>query len=459
MKALHLAGSLVAVSFLAVGLALGGAPGMLLAGACLGVALLLLVRTLRGPSPTSPREGAFLGKVVLAAFLLRAAVSLLLHATGWWEYLGQDEETFDFNGQIFAMYLAGDSPYPLNRRFLGSHEVGYFYLVGALYHAFGVSKFLPLLLNCVVGACTVYPVHALAGRWGGRLAARRAALLVAFFPSLVLWGALGVRDALVLFFLSSALLFVDGLRRRGMAASLGGLLLCMAALATLRTHIFILLGAASLAGLLLVHRRVGRSLLTGAALMLLLVVAMRGTGLGQSEFEKANLETIAEMRRVNALGPSVAGSLGSDVDISTPTAALTYLPEGLLYFYCSPLPWQIGSPRQVMALADLLVWYGTLPFVLAGMLWLVRRRFRGVLPTLLVVIGISVLYALVEGNIGIIFRHRAQVVVPLCVVAGVGHAVRRRAAARIQAMESRALEGPVPHHAAARGPLRPAPRV
>ena len=38
---------------------------------------------------------------------------------------------------------------------------------------------------------------------------------------------------------------------------------------------------------------------------------------------------------------------------------------------------------------------------------------------------ITVLYALVEGNVGIIFRHRAQVIAPMMVIAGVGLAVRR----------------------------------
>ncbi|HEU4395533.1 MAG TPA: hypothetical protein VFS92_08195, partial [Planctomycetota bacterium] len=124
---------------------------------------------------------------------------------------------------------------------------------------------------------------------------------------------------------------------------------------------------------------------------------------------------------------------------------------GLAYFYLSPFPWQIGSPRQVMAVVDLLVWYSILPAVFYGMVWLLRRRFRAILPLLLVVIGISVLYALVEGNIGIIFRHRAQIIVPLCAVAGVGTALRRRAARK----ESRLLEGALPLDPAARGSLRP----
>jgi len=396
-------------------------------------------------------EAAFLAGVFAGAFAVRAASSVALHATGWWEYLGGDEQTFDSNGQVFARWLAGDSPYMLRSRFLGSHEVGYFYLVGSAYYVFGVTKAVPLFLTCVVGAATVYPVHALAAHLGGRVAARRAAHLVAWFPSLVLWSSLMVRDSMVLFFLAAALLAAYHLRRRFSVPRLAALLVCLAAVATLRTYIFLLVSVSLAASLVLGQRNVFRALATGGLLMLAVVAAFQSTGVGTSEMERANLEFLHRQRVLNAMGTTIAGSMGTDVDISTPTAALTYLPVGLAYFYFSPFPWQIGSPRQVLALVDLLVWYSILPSVFAGFASLVRRRLRAILPLLLVVIGISVLYALVEGNIGIIFRHRAQIIVPLCAVAGVGLAMRRRAARK----ESRRLEGLVPLDAAARGALGP----
>ena len=326
---------------------------------------------------------------------------------------------------------------------------GYFYFVGTMYHAFGVTKFVPLLLNCVIGAATVYPIHALAGHLGGRVAARRAALLVAYFPSLVLWSGLMVRDCVVLFFLATALLAAWHLRRRFSLAHLGALVVCLAALSTLRTYMFILVAVAIAASLVIGQRNAARAVATGGVLMLALVVAIQQTRLGDSEMERANLEFLQKQRVLNAMGSTGAGSMGTEVDISTPTAALTYLPIGLAYFYLSPFPWQIGSPRQGLAVLDLLLWYSILPSVFFGMAWLLKRRFRAILPLLLVVIGISVLYALVEGNIGIIFRHRSQIIVPLCAVAGVGAALRRRRARK----ESRLLEGSLPVHPAARGPL------
>jgi prepilin signal peptidase PulO-like enzyme (type II secretory pathway) len=114
------------------------------------------------------------------------------------------------------------------------------------------------------------------------------------------------------------------------------------------------------------------------------------------------------------------------VDISEPVSALTYLPVGMLYFLGSPFPWQVLSPRQIMALPDVLLWYALLSGIFMGLLHLVRSRFRDASMLLITMAVITILYSLVEGNIGIIFRHRAQIIAPTMVLAGIGIALRRR---------------------------------
>jgi hypothetical protein len=460
MKLFAAVGLVICIALVMVGVAIGGGDGMALALGTGALATFLVLRVLAPSSwqddhaVSARAERTFLAKMVFWAFAARAVVSLVLHQADWWFYLGADEGTFDANGQVFYRYLLGELPFTLGSRLRTHDEVAYPYLVGALYYAFGVTKFVPLLVNCAAGAALVYPVHALAGRFGGRLAARRAAFLVAFFPSLVLWSALMVRDVWALLFIAGALYYADRIRRHLTVRDFAGLVVCAATLSFFRSYIAIIVVAAVSAALVLGRRSLPKAVFTGAAVMVLLIVALRVGAVNDALLDRADLQSLAQIRHYNSLGSTGAGSLGT-ADVSTPTAALTYLPLGLLYFYCSPLPWQIGSPRQVLALADLLLWYACLPAVVYGMGWLLRHRTRAVLPLLFTVIGISVLYALVEGNIGIIFRHRAQIVVPLCAVAGVGYALKKRRARK----ESRALEGPVPHHAPPRGALRPAPGV
>src|SRR5213075_97140 len=101
----------------------------------------------------------------------------------------------------FSAWMRGDVAQPFSFKWGGSTQVGYFALAGALYGTFGEYQFVPVLLNCVVGGLCAYPAYLLAARVSGRAAGRGAALLVTFFPSLVLWSALLIRDACVLFFL------------------------------------------------------------------------------------------------------------------------------------------------------------------------------------------------------------------------------------------------------------------
>jgi hypothetical protein len=458
LKLLAIMGAGVSGAVCATGIAAGGVEGgaYALVGAIASVALLAYVFAPARPVYRGDRavaERFFLTKLVFAAFAVRLVCAWILHMGDAWRSIGGDEGTFHGNASLNTLWLRQDILYRHNFKFQDTHEVGYIYLLTSIYYTFGISKFIPLVLNAAVGACIVYPVHSLAGRWGGRIAARRAALVVAFFPSLILWSSLMVRDVMMLFFIIACLWTADELRRRFRVGTLVALAGCIAAMATLRTYIAALVTVAVAISLLMGRKSTRQSLWIGGLVIVGVVVAVRQTGVGLSEAGRANLEYLAMMRTFNAMGVNAAGSLGTDVDISTPTKALVYLPEGLLYFYLSPLPWQISSSRQVFAILDLLVWYPMLFAGLWGAVWLVRRRLRAALPLLLVVVGISVLYALVEGNIGIIFRHRGQIVVPFCVLAGVGFALRKRAAAR----EAKARGRPVPLDASPAGALRPAP--
>ena len=458
MKLLSAAGLLICASAATVGIAMGGMNGMLIVLAALLAGVILLLQFLKpsgwGEAPVRPGrdERAFLAKMVLTGFLLRAAASVLLHLGAGWSYFGGDEGTFGASAEVFSLWVQGKLSFNMSVALGAKAEVAYPYLLGALYYTFGVSKFVPLLLNCVVGASIVYPVHALAGRFAGREAARRAAFIVTWFPSLVLWSALMVRDCWVLLFIISALFFAERARRSLTPANLLGVALCLAGIATTRNYVYSVVGIGLAAGFVLGRRAGSRAALVGCLAVVGIVLFMRDGGGGVGAGGGETLETIARYRRLNAMGPSVAGSLG-DVDISTPTAALSYLPLGLLYFFFSPFPWQIGSSKQVIALVDLLFWYSLVPSMMFGGLWLFRHRFRSLASLLFVVVGISVLYGLVEGNIGIIFRHRAQIIVPLCAVAGAGYALKRRAARK----EARLLENPVPVHSAPLGPFGPPP--
>jgi hypothetical protein len=171
--------------------------------------------------------------------------------------------------------------------------------------------------------------------------------------------------------------------------------------------------------------RTAKSLVVGMLVILGLFVVMKYAGFGVWEMERASLYHLNQRRQFNAMTES-AGSIAPEVDISEPMSAITYLPIGMLYFLGSPFPWQVLSPRQIMALPDVLLWYALLPGILLGLVHIVRHRFRDASMLLITMSVITILYSLVEGNVGIIFRHRAQIIAPTMVLAGVGIALRRK---------------------------------
>lgn len=406
-------------------------PGGLLL--MLGVAVVALVATLRlreGISEGSPeeRDRRFLRTIFAGGLALRAFVAFALRYTDYHFVIAPDELTFHTNGEMFRLWVHGWVPVPISPQHLGSWQVGYFYLVGGIYTVLGVEVAFPLLLNCLIGAATAWPVFAVAKDLKGRRAARLAAAIATFFPSLVLWSALLIRDTIVVAVLICLVLAVMRLTRGitlGRLLAFTGLLL---ALGTLRQYLFLMVALSAAAGLLFGRsKQGGRTLVAGLVGIVLLAGLMKATGLGGMEMERASLGALNQQRQFNAMVADAATSLRPEVDISTPSRALYYLPVGLLYFLFSPFPWQVLSLKQGIALPDVLLFYYLFPKMVRGLVWLVRNRLRESSTLILMTVTISTLYALVEGNVGIIFRHRAQVLLPLIIFAAVGITLRREA--------------------------------
>ena len=86
----------------------------------------------------------------------------------------------------------------------------------------------------------------------------------------------------------------------------------------------------------------------------------------------------------------------------------------------------MAGTRQLLALPDVLIWYALFPLTMVGLWHLIRHRFSDIVVILVFVVALTILYSLVEGNVGIIFRHRAQVLAPLLCCSAVGISLRRR---------------------------------
>ena len=387
-----------------------------------GIAILVwATRTL-----AEPDDLELLMRAMLAGLLLRLGLGLVIHYSLPVWFFAPDQVTYQDVGWRTLLYHRGLGPSPWQIQ--DSIEIGYFYWNAFLFLLFGNVPLAPKIVNAFVGTATGLVAYRLAGELAGQDSARWTAILTMFFPSLVLWSTQNLRDPVVL--LVTVLLFLAALRLRVKPSgrSFFAVLLAIGVLFLFRDYIavmavFGLVGASFLTR----ARGLPASLLVGAVLLGLAILAYQQLGLGARWVEAASFEAISDQRELLAYGRS---AFRPDVDISTPLRGLQFLPLGLAFFLFSPFPWNVGSALSTMTLPEQLVWYALIPMVFNGTRYLLRERLHALGPVLVFLALTTVVYALVEGNAGTAYRHRAQVLVFFLIIASVGitlRALRRQA--------------------------------
>ena len=139
-------------------------------------------------------EGQFLLQVFVAALLVRVLVGAIINVFELQEFFGGDALTYDFYGFALVKSWGGDHYYQSNLNIFfgeyGQSAWGMVYMVGAIYRVIGRNMLAIQFTNAVFGAATAPAVFSIAQTlFQNRRVARLAALLVAFFPSLVLWSS------------------------------------------------------------------------------------------------------------------------------------------------------------------------------------------------------------------------------------------------------------------------------
>ncbi|HEX8070873.1 MAG TPA: glycosyltransferase family 39 protein, partial [Pyrinomonadaceae bacterium] len=339
MQGLLIGLSLALAAFVVLGAPHQGPPALLL---CAGLAV---------------AAGFFIGRhegaerrallaLFVGALLVRVLVATIIFVFDLQNFFGGDALTYDELGytllrswrgetRAWAVYLEGA------RDFLGMP-----YYVAAVYSLVGRNPLAVQLVDAVLGAATAPTVYLCARRIFNNLrVARLSGLLVAFFPSLVLWSAQGLKDGPIVFLLALAMLATlrlgEALNVRDFALLFGALL----GLLSLRFYIFYMLliavGGAFVIGMRqLTAQNIMRQVMLvvgmGVALTYWGVLRTAGAQLGQY----GTLETVQRSRL--DLAQSAESGFGKDVDVSTTEGALSIIPLGLVYLLFAPFPWQVA---------------------------------------------------------------------------------------------------------------------
>ena len=332
---------------------------------------------------------------------------------------------------------------------------GFVYLETALFVIFGPDVRMPLLLNSAMAVMTTLLIYSAGVRLFGTRIAFVAAAVVAFYPSLILWSSLNLKDSLTIALATSAVWALIAFAGQPAALSMMASFVATEALVSVRAYVagtVAVAAALSIAVVAMPWRRRVMSATVGFTIAVAIVLqSLAAVGLGEGDQLLATFERVRAAMAVSArtafvptpspqpsasrskpaattsaatIGPSAA-PVGSSavmpvatalttqpatVDTEAPTLrTLSYLPVGLAYVIFAPVPFAARRAQELISAPEMAWWY-VLFWGALFTLWRRRRAWRTLAPLVLVTAGLMMVLALTEGNVGTLFRHRGMVV-------------------------------------------------
>ena len=360
---------------------------------------------------------------IFAAVVLRLALVFVLNATPLWRSFAPDALGWEAYGQQQLDYWTGASAYAEPWMLEWNGRTLYAALNAVSLWIFGTARYPLSMLNALVAIGAAAVMARLAKEIWDVEVGRRTFLLCLFFPSIMVWTCMSIRESWAYLAIGTILLGVQQLRSRVALAPILMIGFGLPLLLSIRAYLvpLVVVGAA----LSLVVVRVRQLPYAAMALALFaIVIGVFGEELGITT-ELASEEKLEEVHRLRN-GLAYGGSAyGTEADTRTWSGIVTYLPEGVIRFLFSPFPWAIRSWRQAITVPESLVWMFLFYQALRGIWQQARSNLAAIATPWFVCTLVTLAYALVSGNEGTAYRHRAQVMMIFFMFSAV-HQVRAR---------------------------------
>src|SRR2546421_7733445 len=302
------------------------------------------------------------------------------------------------------------------------------YVVAAIYKIVGQNTLAVQYVNAVLGAATgplafMISMEIFPNKRVGRI----CALLVAFFPSLVLWSSQGLKDGPIVFILVLAILLTLQLGEKFSFKNTVLLCLIVATLISFRFYLFYMMTAAVLGAFIIGTRDLTLSRFISQFLVVI-GIGIGLTYLGVLRTAQQQAGYFGDLRVVerSRLDQSRAQSgFGQEVDVSTTQGAIKAVPLGIINLLFAPFPWEVRSLRQSITLPEMLVWWTSFPLLILGLWFTLRHRLRQSFVILIFTTMLTLGYSIYQGNVGTAYRQRAQLLVFYFIFVAVGYVLVR----------------------------------
>src|SRR5205814_5218164 len=281
----------------------------------------------------------FLVRLFVSAVMVRIFLGSVIYYFHQQDCFGADANTFDIFGNALMKVWDGDASYQyyvdlFSRDGAGSGW-GMLYVVAVIYKIIGRNMLATQYVNSVLGAVTAPIAYLMAMEiFPNKKVGRAAAILTAFYPSLVLWQCQGMKDGPIIFILTLCMLATLKLGNKFSVKYVTILAIGLFGLMTLRFYVFYIMAFAIVCALIMGRRKLSAQAFLRQFIIMFVIGGVLA-GLGVSQFASKQIEQYGNFRQLQAMrldaSRSAASGFGEDIDVSTPEGALAAIPIGLLY--------------------------------------------------------------------------------------------------------------------------------
>ncbi len=387
----------------------------------LSIIAIALIRSFK----TKLNTQEFLISVFLGGLFVRVVVASIIYGLELQDNMGPDANYYDFMGNKIAEYWHGTGQLPKMNTLTSGWGMHYF--VGVIYFVVGQNPLAGQLVVGVFGAFTsVIGFFCARDIFNNERVAKYSALFIAFFPSMIIWTSQLLKDGLIIFLLLLIFLAAMRLQKKFNYLSVIILFLSFGALFSLRFYVFFIVIGAVVGGFALSRNSSGSNIAKRFAVCVIIGVAFAFAGVWNVSQEQTDMYfNLDQIQRSREFAADAANSgFSEEIDVRTTEGVLTAIPLGLVTLYLAPFPWQVTNITQLLTMPEMFVWWLSLPLIISGVIYSIKNKFREALPILFFTLVLSLSYSIYQGNLGTLYRQRAQIQVLLLIFASVGVVVK-----------------------------------
>lgn len=342
----------------------------------------------------------------------------------------------DINGKIFydqgiLNFFGGNYEKALNWMVYGDYGFnGFTILLGYLFYVFEPLKFSGRLINILFGVLNGIFVYDIVKGSFEKKTAKISAVLVTFFPSILIWSLDFTKEPIFVFMLT---IMLWSLLRFGKTNNLLYIaLICFAALiqSTIRKH-FWMIGLAIFIPSLFLVLKISfkkKAMLVVMAIGITAVISMNHR-INYSPV-RVGIEKILH-QHIGSVGTGgfcyrilddkyYSVAVNNPIENITTYEILNAFVTAWPHFLLEPYVWDIQSKPMIMVIPQIILWYLLLIFALLGVVVGFRYNWKFTLVTVGYVLLMSSIIALCSANIGTVFRHRDMVTTFYLIFSSIG---------------------------------------